>query len=416
MSQVLEYKYKIDLEKNWLFLSILLIGAIPQILNGYALYLWILLLPLCWIYGTYRLDKNACLIILFSLSYTFFRLLHPNRPATSVIVFHLFYPLVMYESVIYICKRCTHPITVIIVLFSLVFCFAIWSIVNNLFDYVETGAIVNATRSIAGEDGIDLEGVVPATQHNSMLSMAIGGIGMLFIRTKDSFERKFKFLVVILSVFALLSTLHLLNRTGILMAVLSLIIGYFWDGLDSKKIFKTIGLLLFFLIVIYIQFKDSVLVTSVIDGFAAREINEYNGGAATGGGRIGRWLSSPMYILTHPFGSQGLWYEGRYVMAHNIWLDAGIDSGYFAFILLFIITFRFFKNLNILRKDKYIPTFYKAYIFLIIITILLQCCVEPLMRAFYPLFYFLFFIWGLMKCDFSFKKFCSGSMKLKSLF
>lgn len=104
MSQVLEYKYKIDLEKNWLFLSILLIGAIPQILNGYALYLWILLLPLCWIYGTYRLDKNACLIILFSLSYTFFRLLHPNRPATSVIVFHLFYPLVMYESGIYICK------------------------------------------------------------------------------------------------------------------------------------------------------------------------------------------------------------------------------------------------------------------------------------------------------------------------
>ena len=391
-----------DLKANWLFLTLFFVGGIPQIFNNYALYIWFFLLVVYWYKRSVTFNRNACIIVLFCFFYCISRQLY-NPTALSNSLFNLTYPFIMYEGGIYICKKIKNPYAIIIILFGIIISFASWSIISNTIDFLDTGMIVNPKR-VVDTEGKDFEHIIPATQHNSMLSIAIGGIGIIFIKANNSFQRNLKLSILIFSIISLMASLHLLNRSAIVIAVMALIVGYLWSGVNGKKIFFSIFAAFILLIFVIIVFKDSIIFESIVEGFTNRELNENNGGMESGGGRFQRWVLSPYSILTHPLGSKGLFYHGKYVMAHNTWLDIGIDSGIIAFILIMIITYRFYKSLYYVLNQKQIPSFYRGFILLISIGICLQFAVEPLLQAFYPLFYLLFFIWGLLDKNLSYKR------------
>lgn len=382
-----------DFKQNWVFLLLLFIGATPQFINR-SLYLWLLLLVFYWIRHTIRINFNCCFILLFSFTYSVSRLLY-NPPEISIGIFYILYPFIMYECGIYICKRMKNFQSVILILFFIVLCYSSWSIYNNFIDYIETGAIVNPMRDLVTNNIAD-DHFIPATQHNSMLAMAIGGIGIIFIKANGYFQKYIKIAITILSVVALFASLHLLNRSAIIIAIVALLTGYLWNGMNRTKLFLTFIYIAFLLLLILVIFKDSIIVQSIIEGFSNRELNE-SGSAETGGDRFGRWLLSPYWILTHPLGSDGLLYDGMKVMVHNTWLDIGIDSGIVAFIIMAIITVRLLRVLITFIRNKNINPFYRGYILLVIVALGLQFAVEPLLRAFHPLFYIIFLIWGILE-------------------
>lgn len=380
-----------DFKRNWLFLCILYIGAVPQFINR-SLYLWLILLFFFWTKRTLRIDKNSCLILIFSFFYTLSRLLF-SPPPFSIVIFYLLYPFIMYECGIYISRRIKNIKSLVLIVFGLILCYASWSIFNNLYDFLETGAIVNPMRTFADDD-IDIEHFIPATHHNSMLAMAIGGLGFIFFKTIGAFQHKMKFFIIILSLIALFASIHLLNRSAVVIAAASLLTGYFWSGVTPKKILFTLLYLVIVIVILLIIFKDNIFVQTILDGFSSRELNE-TGSAETGGDRFGRWLEAPYWILTHPLGSKGLYYKGEVVMAHNTWLDTGIDSGIIAIFIIILMTAKFIKAIFVFVRRKNIPSFIRGYMVLITVSLALQFSVEPILQSFHQLFYVVFFFWSL---------------------
>ena len=210
------------------------------------------------------------------------------------------------------------------------------------------------------------------------LSMDIGMVGlpMCFI-VKNNYMR-FSFLL--LFVFSLFTTFSLLNRTGLVVALLCFIIVI---GYRSRHDIKALMLSLLGVGVIFgLLFYFDIINTELIDFYSER-----NEDLLTMGTRTERWSTALGYLFTRPLG----WaINGQTYYIHNMWLDVARISGIIPFSLLAYIAYDSFRKAFRLIKKYESPL---AYMILgLNVCFFASCFVEPIYGGTHMMLYCM--LWG----------------------
>lgn len=385
----MRFEYIKTFRKNWLFLTILIIGMIPSIFSGYSQYILILLLPIALINKRFNLDVNYLLLLLYGLAYTIPQLVQPDEFPLSNQLFYTFYPLILYISGQYVANRLRDYHQGIFILMLVTFALASWSIISNVSDAISTGQLVNFARRFEDADLIK-----SATNHNMMLSLAIGGIAAIFITTSDKIEKNCKLWMFAIGALALFSGLHLLNRTSIVIAAICCIVAILFNGVSAKKIIGLIFTIALLYILIQILTSNNSFIADIIEGFDRRERTSTND-AAHAGGRTEAWLGAIEFISSHPLGGDQSMHP-KFSFAHNSWLDMGVRSGWIAFLLFLTITVRFLSDFFKYIRQKRYDHFSRGCILIWVTAMLLQFFVEPIQEGIFQSFIFFFLIWGFI--------------------
>lgn len=384
-----------DLWRNALFLFILWIGFINDLwlLTGYNNYLWILLIPFLLFAGAIRVSARTILILAFSLAYTIPVALiqHDINPAR--LLFTAIYPLTFYCTGIYLCKRCRYHMSILWIALLSAIAYGAWAIVTNVWDAIESGQIVNVMRIINDGKG---DGPV-ATHINMMVCLVIAGTGMIFIHARTLIQRRFKMIAWVIGLVGLFASLHLLNRTAIVLAFVACVIGMFWEGFSMKRLLATLFILGAAIFIFVNTTETGQMAMQLAEGFTSREDTGYS--AASAGGRVERWTAAIDQIMQTPLGSEELRIGGQHTFAHNLWLDTGIWAGWPALILLVVITILWFIPFWKFIRSREYPRFATGYVAMTMICLILQMGVEPVWGQL-PLLLLFFLNWGFLSYDY----------------
>ena len=173
------------------------------------------------------------------------------------------------------------------------------------------------------------------------LSLDIGMIGLaMAIIVKNKYMR---IVYILLFFFSLLATIHLLNRTAIVVALLCTLTLITYKSLKDIKtlVISVIAILPFFAILIYLGIINDDIISMY---------NERNVDLSTMGTRTIRWKDSIGNILIYPFGWGSM---GREFLIHNMWLDIARIAGIIPFLILAYMTINtFIKTIRLLISHE----------------------------------------------------------------
>lgn len=380
-------------KKNWLFLIILFVGMMPAMLSGYSMYLLVALLPIMLITAKTSMTWRDFGVMLFSVTYLLALRGHTPESTISSQVFILLFPWIAYMAGEYIVKRAGNTMQPFLVLVIVVFCLGLSSILLIIGDFALTGEVINMTRELetgnAGDDALN------ATLYNVQMSLCMGGIGMVFINSDNKFQGILKVLIVVMAALAIMSAIHLLNRTSLVLGVISLFVGVCYPPISNRKLMAMGVVILVALIAFLVFMQDALFLNEVMQGFESREMNtEYDSG--TFGGRTDRWALALQQIPEYPLGSKELKGLTFASYAHNTWLDIGVIGGWLPMILFLLFTVDWVRQMLKLQETTAMPHFQRAYLMLISVTLFLQMGVEPIPQGQFQYFLMFFIMWGYM--------------------
>lgn len=375
-----------DLRKYSFIYIILCISMMPLIANGYSMYVLICLFP--YVFKN-RYNTGSSLIIFFSLFYTISFFIRGEILSTSKIVFYLLFPVIIYSCGNILGAKLRSGKSIIFVIISLVFCLAVPGIYFSIIDVIKSGEIIKISREIEYAKDYTLS----ATAYGVMFSLAIAGVAMILVPAVCKFDKKVRFFMFSLSLLAIFCTVHILNRTGLALAVIAVISTIFIPPYNSKRLLYTLFVCGTVVIISYVYFSDSPLMNDAIQGYISREGSE-DFSTATGGGRFNRWVDALCQIAERPIGGQGYVMGDRINYAHNLWLDAGLRGGTIPFILLIVIAFQIFKYTILIHRKKILDSFESCYLIILCIVMLAQAMTEPVIEGVYQFFLFMIFFYG----------------------
>lgn len=365
---------------------ILCIGMLPLVAKGYCMYVLILLLPYVMIKKV-PMTKTSFLVFLFGACYFITLLANGKAYTGSSIVFDAIYPIVMFQSGIIAVQRCKNANSPIVLCAAMAVCLAGPAIYYNITDAVDTGQIVNPLRAVTfGEDESR-----SATGYGMMLAICITFIGLALIPASEKTEKRIKLILIVASIGALFSTIHLINRTGLVIGALSILAMVLKPPFTPKRVFYSVIALALLIGIVTYYLTSSNIFSEATEMYEMRNSGD---SMSTYGDRSGRWIAGVGQLITKPFGNpNGLYWKEHYNYAHNLWLDAGLKGGILCFILLVILTVIQFKNIISLIKTDKISRFFSSVAVLICFGLFLQNFVEPVIDGLPQFFfYFIFFI------------------------
>lgn len=361
---------------------------LPLWMGGYCMYVLITLLPLSLLY--IRKIDGACLsVIAFSLIYTLFQYENGHPYTGSSLIFDLTFPFIVYQVGTYIVTRQKSPKSAVLLLCLIAIALALPVILVNVKDTITTGQMINVERVITGESD---EEARSATGYGMMLAILDGCFGIILLKPSGEFDSRLKIAVAIMSCLALFATIHLLNRTGIVLAAISILCVVLLPPYSFKKIIYTVvSLILVGGITIYFL-EDSKFYIDAINFYEARDSG--SGSVNSFGGRSPLWEDGIKQLSTKPLGNdKGVYIAGHYKYAHNMWLDTGIVAGIPAMMILIWIGIIYIQSLIKMYRLKYLNQFEKNLLILIGVAMFLQLNTEPVIQGVYQFFlYFIFFI------------------------
>lgn len=264
-------------------------------------------------------------------------------------------------------------ILITVVLYSYeIYSTIIWSIAT-------TGDVINVTRLFYFNG--DETRKLTATLVGLGASLGFIGLPMAFL-LKDSIIKRLLFLAVF--VCSLLTTIHLVNRTGFVVGVVTMIVTSLYYYRSNRK---NILFVIFFCFVLFFALSyTGVINQEVIDAYTSRNEADFS----TGGGRTERWGDAIEQLSSHPFG----WaeYFGTTVFyVHNMWLDIAKVTGIIPFILLVIPTFLSITTLvKLIQKKQDIIV---ALFISLNTCFFLSCFVEPVYGGLHVFLYVM--VWGM---------------------
>lgn len=378
-----------DFKSNILIVAILCAGMLPMFLGSYCMYILALLFPLVFFYKYW--DYLFVLICLFSIIYTFAWLFAGNDMTSSALIFSLVYPPMIYTAGKYIGDRFKSIHSTELILVLMLCCLALPAILSNIADTINTGNLINTSRRVAfGEE----ETATSATRFGIMLSLLLGCSGIIIAQPNSKNHNILKTILFVGSVLAIFSTIHILNRTGLVLVIASFLSVLLLPPYSFKKI-AYVGIITAILTTIFIVFVDnSKFFIDAVDFYSNREIRGHD--ASSLGGRDERMILALEQMISQPFGgAKGLKFGNQYNYAHNLWLDAGLKGGILSLIILVVILIQLIKNSIKILKAKRYGYFDKIFFSLIAITLILQCMVEPIIDALPQYFWFFLFFIGI---------------------
>lgn len=330
------------------------------------------------------LDKTAIFISLFSLTYCLIQLFHDVISWANLISYFMC-PTLFYCFGKYIVvkangdvNKLTTFLCVSILLFSIVlYISAAQDIIHNGF--------VNISRTFHIWGSASEAGGLSATLYG--LNASLGLVGLPFYFAQPKINKTIKYIFLLLTILSLITVIHLVNRTGIVVLILCFVVVAFYRS--NGNIFRFLILCAIIAIITLILTQLNVINTDVFDAYLMRDDDV--GAVNTAGGRLDKWVIGFHNIFRYPFGWE--FTSIKYGYAHNLWIDIARISGIIPFTLFLIATILAFNTLRKLLK-------YRELILLPLLLGLNVCFffssfVEPVIEAMPLYFYLYIMLWGI---------------------
>lgn len=378
-----------DFRHNFFVVTILCIGMIPLWGKGYLGYLDILLLPVL-IFTAY--DSVSIAVIVFSLAYTLSLQVNGAVLTPSAKIFNLLYPIIFYQAGIFVGKKFKLPRSGIYLIVLMTILLGLPAIIANVHDAVSTGVMINPLRSVSFDEN---DAMRSATNYGMMLSLLCGSLGVILLRAKQSYDQIAKILVIAGAVGALFGTVHLVNRTGILLALISCVLAVVQPPIRVKDLLHLALTAVVIYLVFSVFFEDSKFLFDAILSYNNRDTGISS--IDTAGGRDELWIGGLLQIFQTPEGNPNGLVGYRNVYAHNMIIDGGVKGGIVCFILLLFIFVQFVISVVKTRAVKCFSEFERKYLVLLGATFCLQSMVEPVLDGVPSFFWFMLFFMGYLR-------------------
>lgn len=242
--------------------------------------------------------------------------------------------------------------------------------------------LVNDTRIMLSDIGKE-DTTLAATLYGLMASVGVGFISILFTSSLKKIE---KLLFSIITIISMLTVVHLVNRTGIVLFIACLIFSVFYS--TRLRPIKMLAIFLFLLFVVFIVFQFGIISQDILDAYLQRE-DSTTANAAEFGGRSDLWNIAFMNVFISPFG----WVRERY--AHNLWLDLAAIGGWFALFPFLAASFAVIKNFfKVLIMEE---SSFRILLLSMFLSMFLNSMVEPVIEGSLLFFVLFMMIWGMLK-------------------
>jgi O-antigen ligase len=368
--------------KQYGWCSLLLPLLLINIANGYITALTLFCIGVFVFIGLKGVpNKSVTTIILFSFTYAFFMVLSPVPFSLSDACINMLPFLPLYIVGSQIVNRSQSPNEIATYLLLVIICYSFVYYWATLNDVLTTGQLVNPFRMYEFQEGA--ESHYTATHVGTNVAIGFSGL-MGFFMTKKKGILNYSFLFVML--LSLLSTIHLVNRSGVyVFAVVGLIVLLY--VFSNKK--SVVGVVFLALAALAVIRNLDILGGGEVAQIYADRNADYEASAATVGARLPRWISGITDMMSHPFGWWSISNQDYWM--HNMWLDIAKRAGIVPLLFLLILTVRSIKNIIKLVKRKksalnYLLLAMNACFFL-------SCMIEPIIGGTHLMLYCL--VWGV---------------------
>ena len=318
-------------------------------------------------------------ILLFTFLYSSFGILTGFMTITKLIGLCL--PMVLfYIFGKFIVMRVGKPVHIIVLLTVMLICYQLdvyYSFFNSLFT---DGFTISDTRIFYL--GGDETRALTATLVGLNISVSMVGLSSSIILKGYP---KLRLMYLVLFLMAIFTTIYLLNRTGLVIALICTmaVLLYFYQKNRKALIAIVSGLAL----IIFMAFHFGWVDSEIIMAYGERNVD-----IQTAGLRTMKWTEAFRELFAHPFGwadpeSDTIYY------AHNMWLDIAQVTGVLPFLALLILSvkaillqFRLFK----IKADPFV-----AVTTGLNVCFFLSCFVEPVYGGLHLFLWTM--LWGMQE-------------------
>ena len=304
----------------------------------------------------------------------------PNSTSWTIFISYLLCPTVFYLFGKYMIDRLHNTNNIIMFWFLSIFAFSIILYISTSIDITRNG-FINITRSFAIY-GAENDAGMAATLYGMIASLGLMGFAYFFVKQNSNFIR---YMYILLSLLSLITVVHLVNRTGLVVVIICFIVMSFYIFRHKKAIliFTYVIMVITFVLLIHFGIIDQ----SILEAYQSRDTE--NEGVNSVGGRTDLWNLALNNLLRYPFG----WLDTGVAYSHNLWLDIARVSGIIPFIIFLIVSVKiyteFFKLLK-KKEETVVPLFLGLHI-----CFFLTAFVEPLIEALPLYFYLYMMLWGM---------------------
>lgn len=333
-------------------------------------------------------DNTAWGLFSFSLSYVIILMIQGEVDSGFNLISYLISPVCFYLYGIYVLNKLRSECLIETFVLLSIASFSTLLYASVLSDIAHNG-FINPLRSIKilyVQKASDTH--FAATFLGLNAGLGLFGLGYSLKNKKSTISIK-NVLFISVSVLSLISVIHLVNRTGVFVFVITTALMVLYN---AKKQFAKICIIILSVsvaILLLETFLDGYL-ASIIDAYTKR--NEESGAeVSSGSGRFDRWIDALKYIFLYPLG----WCQiAKTEYCHNLWLDIARACGFIPFLIFIVQTLSQGKKLrNQLKLKKHNDL--TLMIYGLSIVFFCSSMVEPVIEGF-PLFFYLYlFLWGL---------------------
>lgn len=335
-----------------------------------------------------RIDMMTLLLILFGYLFAmgFWRTGLVSSPI--ILMVQIVGPFIFYVLGRHLVSRMKSESEVMVMLLLVAVAMEMFIVINVVYDIFISGNLVLLSRKM---DAIIGGEPIKATLAGLSVSPALVGWCMVLLFSKPM-RKPIVWVGIVMALFALLSVVHFVNRTGLVLIVVSnaAVIGYLSRDRWMRTIAWSVAILSLIILVVYATgFLDSQLAQAYL--FREERKGENEAGGA--GGRSVRWVDAIEKLIDYPYG----WATDRstfHDFVHNLWLDVARLSGIFPFLIIVFSTlgtlFCLFKIVLLKKRNILIGmlvALHTIYFF--------GCFVEPVTEG-YPFMLFSYcFLWAV---------------------
>lgn len=326
-------------------------------------------------------SSTYSLILFFSLVYACFSFYSGALNNLSSFLNNIF-PLIFFYAIgAFLAAKTYNDDDLLFILCCILATYSSCYYLSTIYDIAMSGELINPLREYAFQQ--DLQEKYNSTHVGTTIAPGFVGLVAFFAIKK---QNKVRWFYLILFILSLLTTVHLVNRSGVIEAFVAVLLMVYYV-LRSKSL-SVLQIIVYSLIVILILSYLGIFNNEVIEFYSQRNDES---SLATAGLRSNRWVDACANVFVEPFGWWTHSNSGYYI--HNMWLDIAKVAGIIPFTTLVLLTIKSTsKSLNLI-KNYFTPLTF--IIFSLNVFFFLSCFIEPVLGETHLALYMM--IWGVQE-------------------
>lgn len=323
-------------------------------------------------------DVTSLCLLFFSLIYC--SLYIYNVVSWTIFISYLLCPTMFYLFGKYIIDKLCNIDNIIIFWCFSILAFSAILYLSALIDINQIG-FINVTRHFdiyGAENNTSLS----ATLYGMIASLGLMGLPYFFVKQNSNI---IKYTYLSLSLLSLITVIHLVNRTGLVVFVGCFVAMSCY--IFRKKIPTLIFTYVIIAIIIVLLIHTGIIDQSIVEAYQNRDVD--NGSVNSAGGRTDLWSLALNNLFKYPFG----WLDTGGAYSHNLWLDIARVSGIIPFTIFLVVSISIYRKLFkllMVKEEDIVSLFIGLHI-----CFFLTSFVEPVIEAIPLYFYLYMMLWGM---------------------